>query len=203
MTAFPEKQSEDKLADSEDRGADGGKNYRTVPLPVEFLPVNPWHSTTLDIQQRRLPHVSAMEATYFVTFRCRKGISIPKQARNEVLSAILHWNGKRLDLDAAVVMPDHVHIVFRLISDTEDGRLEARPTVGKMLHSIKSFSSKRVNEILGRKGPLWMGENFDHIVRDGDDWQEKVSYIVENPLKKELVDKPELYEWLWIRKDNA
>lgn len=167
-----------------------------------FQPVDPWISSSLNIQKRHLPHLYTKEATYFVTFRCHKGMSIPEQARHEVLSAILHWNGKRLDLDAAVVMPDHVHMIFRIMPKSDDDRLEACPTVSKLLHSIKSFSSNRINKILGRKGSFWLDENFDHIIRHEAEWQEKVTYIIENPLKRGLVDKPEFYKWLWISKEN-
>ena len=87
------------------------------------------------------------------------------------------------------------------IHEAEFDKLEARPTLSKIIHSIKSYSSNRINKVLGRKGSFWLHENFDLIIRSEADWQEKVRYIIENPLKKELVDKPESYEWLWVRKD--
>ena len=212
------------------------KESRMGFLPVNFCSIDPWKSSILNIQKRHLPHLSAIEATYFVTFRCNNGMSIPEKARHGVLSAILHWNGSRMDLDAAVVMPDHVHIIFRLMTEAEGDKeddvlyfdkleacptteihdaatpknkdekiegdkLEACPTLSKIIHSIKSYSANRINKILGRKGSFWLHENFDHIIRNETDWREKVRYIIENPLKKELVDKPESYKWLWVRKD--
>jgi REP element-mobilizing transposase RayT len=180
---------------------DSGTGFQPVDKK-NFRPVDPWKSSTLNIQKRHLPHLHTKEATYFVTFRCRKGMSIPEQARDEVLSAILFWNGKRIDLDAAVVMPDHVHLVFRLLQVPEDDRLEACPTIGKILHSIKSFSSNRINNIIGRKGSFWLDENFDHIIRHEAELYEKISYIIENPVAKGLVDNPDSYNWLWLRTES-
>jgi hypothetical protein len=145
------------------------------------------------------------DATYFVTFRCRKGIELPENVRDVVLSSVTHWNGKKIDLDAAVVMPDHVHMIFRIVgqasslpNDSQDGC----PTLSQILHSIKSFSAKEGNRLLKRGGPLWLDESFDHIIRNGDEWEEKFEYIRQNAVKKGLADKPEGYGWLWTRTDR-
>jgi REP element-mobilizing transposase RayT len=101
-----------------------------------------------------------------------------------------HWEGKRIDLDAAVVMPDHGHAILRIT----DGS-----TLSSILHSIKSFSSKRINRVLGRKGPLWLDESFDHIIRNETEWEEKIEYIRQNPVKKELAVRPDDYRWLYLK----
>ncbi len=167
------------------------KNSGTGILPVDssFEPVNPWKSSSLSIQQRNLPHLQTPEATYFVTFRCRKGLYLSEEASNIAFAAVRHWNKKRIDLDAAVVMPDHVHMIFRIIDGT---------SLSDIMHSIKSFSSKQINLLLGREGSLWLDENFDHIIRHADEWEEKVEYIRQNPVKKELIKDPDNYPWLYL-----
>jgi adenine-specific DNA methylase len=162
--------------------------YKIIrPSGTGFQPVNPWKSPDLSIQKQNLPHLQVPQATYFVTFRCGRGLELPDDARDIALAAITHWDGDRIALDAAVVMPDHVHAIFRIT----DGS-----SLGDILHSIKSFSAKRINKRLGRQGPLWLDENFDHIIRHEAEWEEKREYIRQNSVTKGLATRPEEYKWL-------
>lgn len=179
--------------------------YKVIkPSGTSFQPVNPWKHPDLGIQSRHLPHLQTPDATYFVTFRCAKGIELPEQARDLVLSAVTHWNGKKIDLDAAVVMPDHVHMIFRIVGQASSlsDRQDTDPTLSSILHSIKSYSANEVNKLLKRKGTLWLDESFDHIIRHGEEWEEKVEYIRQNAVKKGLAGKAEDYRWLWLRHDR-
>ncbi|MFZ5928397.1 MAG: REP-associated tyrosine transposase [Acidobacteriota bacterium] len=159
--------------------------------PSGFQPVDPWKSAGLKFNRRHLPHVEANRATYFVTFRCQKGLVMPAEVRGEVLSAVRHWDGKRIDLDAAVVMPDHVHAIFRILDGSG---------LSEILHSIKSFSAKQANWMLGRTGPFWQDESFDHVVRNEAEWQEKIEYVLQNPVKRGLAGSPEEYRFLCWKK---
>ncbi|MGO9058882.1 MAG: REP-associated tyrosine transposase [Candidatus Binataceae bacterium] len=155
-----------------------------------FQPVNPWRSVELGESKRQLPHLQTPQSTYFVTFRCRDGMSLPDEAKEIVMSAIRYWDEQRIDLDAAVVMPDHVHAIFRVLED--------KP-LGSVMQSIKGFSARTVNRVLGRKGALWLDESFDHIIRHEQEWEEKVVYIRNNPIKAGLVESWRRYPWLWIK----
>jgi adenine-specific DNA methylase/REP element-mobilizing transposase RayT len=165
--------------------------HRVVrPSGTGFQPVNPWKAPDLSATRRNLPHLETAGATYFVTFRCRKGMEMPLEAREAVLSAIRHLDSKRIALDAAVVMPDHAHAMFRI---TDGSKL------GEVLHSIKSFSANQINKLLNRTGAFWLDENFDHIVRQAAEWDEKFEYIRQNPVKKGLADALEAYPFLHPR----
>lgn len=102
-----------------------------------------------------------------------------------MVSVLEHFNGKRYELDAYVVMNDHVHVLCR---PKEGFRLET------ILHSWKSFSSKRIGPGEGIRGGVWQDEYFDRIVRDEAEWVEKVQYISNNPRKR----WPELQEYPWV-----
>jgi REP element-mobilizing transposase RayT len=136
-----------------------------------------------------MPHLETPEATYFVTFRCREGLSMTDEAKDAVMSTIRYWDGQRIELDAAVVMQDHVHLVFRILGGWP---------LSVILQSIKGFSARSVNVLLARKGPLWIGESFDDIIRHEWEWEEKVSYIRENPVKRGLAATWREYRWLWL-----
>ena len=163
--------------------------YRVVRSSgTGFQPVNPWRADDLSASRRNLPHLETAGATYFVTFRCRGELRMPPEAMAIALSAIRHWDGSRIALDAAVVMPDHAHLMFRILDGSR---------LGQLLHSIKSFSANKINALLGRSGAFWLDENFDHIVRDGAEWEEKFQYIRQNPVKKGLADSPDAYPYLY------
>jgi REP element-mobilizing transposase RayT len=120
---------------------------------ADFEPVNPWRSRERGEHRRQLPHLQTPQSTYFVTFRCRDGLSLPDEAKAIVMSAVRYWDGTRIDVDAAVVMPDHAHIMMRVLEDR---------SLSAILQSIKGFSSLTVNQLLGRKGALARRELRSH-----------------------------------------
>jgi REP element-mobilizing transposase RayT len=108
----------------------------------------------------------------------------PKVAE-AVYNALLHFNGERYNMVAACVMPNHAHAVFSPAHGFE---------LKNILHSWKSFTSNEANKILGRKGPFWEHEYFDRLVRDADELQRTVQYVIENPAKAGLQD----WKWVWV-----
>ena len=169
------------------------KNPSEIASPG-FQAVDPWKSPDHTYTRRNLPHLEVPGATYFVTFRCQRGIQLPSKARDLIIAAIQTCNGKTIELDAVVVMADHAHAVFRLIEPHK---------LGGVLRQIKGRSARLVNQLLQKDHrlkpvPLWMEESFDHIVRHEAELQEKVEYIRQNPVRRGLVRKPEEYKWLFI-----
>src|SRR2546423_11076078 len=57
--------------------------------------------------------------------------------------ALCHFDGERLALISSVVMPNHVHALF---VQSADWLLET------LLRSWKSFTSRKINSLLGRSG---------------------------------------------------
>jgi putative transposase len=68
-----------------------------------------------------------------------------------------HFDSQRLALIASVVMPNHVHVLFLQ---------NAEWPLEKVLRSWKSFTSRRINALLGRDSSLWQRDYFDRLVRD-------------------------------------
>lgn len=107
------------------------------------------------------------------------------EERTLVESAIRHFENKRYDLFAWVVMNDHCHA---LVQPYTDWRLE------HILHSWKSYTANQMQRQFGRLRCLWQDETFDRIVRDANEFDEKLIYILNNPLKR--WPGLESYEWL-------
>ena len=79
-------------------------------------------------------------------------------------------------LDAWVIMPNHLHA---LVAPENQG-------LGDVLQSWKGGSAFEINRLLGRSGPLWQKEPYDHIVRSEAQFQHYRRYIAENPIKAGL-----------------
>ena len=149
--------------------------------------------------QRKLPHMQQPGRTYFVTFKVRPDCgNMTPAAREIVLKACRFWGGRKCRVHACVVMPDHVHL---LATPLPIGRGEACHNLSEMLHSIKSYSAKQINNVSGRTGRFWLSESFDRIIRTESDFVEKWNYIRSNPVRKELVDDPEQYPFLYEEND--
>ena len=97
-------------------------------------------------------------------------------------------------IDAAVVLPDHLHTVWTLPGGDADfsGRWRA----------IKAgFSRALVRRglplVRDRRGEydLWQRRFWEHLVRDDEDFARHVDYIHHNPVKHGLVTDP--IDWRW------
>ena len=99
------------------------------------------------------------------------------EVRAEVEVCLLQFDGNRYDIDAFVLMPNHVHAVIK-------------PTAGSdlstVLQGIKGVSANRCKKLLRSKSTFWMDESYDHIVRDAKELRIFRNYIAQNPNKAGL-----------------
>ena len=100
-----------------------------------------------------------------------------------VWEAIYYFDGIRYDVIAAVIMPNHVHVIFRTLD-------ESWPWA-RIVGAWKSFTCNRVHRecdaIL-----RWQDEAFDRIVRDTDELRRCAQYVLDNPRKAGLE------RWRWV-----
>jgi REP element-mobilizing transposase RayT len=110
--------------------------------------------------RRRLPHLQCDFKQHFVTFCTYQRWVLPPQARSLVLDSCLHDNATRYDLRVAVVMPDHVHLIFSPLINHDRTEVWSLP---KIMDAIKGASAHKINRALGRRGRVWQTESFDHV----------------------------------------
>ncbi len=156
--------------------------------PRTLRPVSQFRQT-----RRNLPHWESPGQTYFVTFNSTCG-HLPEAARQLAFDACLFWHGKRCTVHACVVMPDHVHMLLTPLQVPEGG---ACHSLSALLHSIKSYSANRINKLLRRRGPCWLDESHDRIVRNERELYARWNYIRENPVTMGIVQIPEEYPFLY------
>ncbi len=158
-------------------------------------------------KRRRLPHFEKPWAIYALTITTRDHRVLTPASRTILLDALRHFDGQRYELFAACVMPDHAHFLLqpwiKEQSRTDAG--EAKATfwsLGELMHSIKSFTAKKINEAEGTTGEVWEQERFDRYIRGDEDLAEKFHYILGNPVRTGL-PHAETYEWIWPNPDSG
>jgi len=143
--------------------------------------------------RRNLPHIEKPSRFHFVTFDTHLKWQLPPQARDLALRHCLHDNGSKMRLLIAVIMPDHVHMIFMPL-ENEAGETF---TIEEIVGAIKGASAHSINKTLKRSGLVWQDESFDHVIRHAESLEQKIQYVRDNPVRKGLVSKPEDYPWLW------
>jgi putative transposase len=168
---------------------------------------------------RRLPHVYPEDRWLFLTWHLRGALrpsqfpppdktltgeafvlidraldtarAGPMYLRQDAIANVVAkslYTGVELDhykLASFVIMANHVHAL-----------LLPKVDAGKLMKSLKGFTAREANRLLGRTGtPFWQKESYDHWVRDEAEWSRIVRYIENNPVKAGLVSVPEAYRW--------
>ncbi|MGA0368868.1 MAG: transposase, partial [Kiritimatiellia bacterium] len=91
----------------------------------------------------------------------------------KIVADSLHFlNGKRYDLDAFVIMPNHVHVLFRPLSGN---------TLANILKSLKGFTAFKINQELQKEGSVWMEDYWDRMIRSEVHYLQVRNYIRDNP----------------------
>ena len=140
-----------------------------------------------------------------------------KDARiaKEVADSMHYLDGKVYCLDAYCIMANHAHVVFTPLpiqpsegpqilnlrgadNDTQTQSL-CYNTLSSIMQSLKGYTARKANQRLGRRGTFWHHESYDHCVRDPDEWQRVITYVLNNPVKAGLVDHWKKWRWNYYR----
>ncbi|MGH8497476.1 MAG: REP-associated tyrosine transposase [Methylococcales bacterium] len=94
---------------------------------------------------------------------------------------------KLFTTDAIVVLPDHLHCIWRLPEGDAD--------FPERWREIKKIVSKRIGIKRHDRNAmdLWQPRFFDHVLRNEEDWRGHVDYIHYNSVKHGLAASPA--EW--------
>lgn len=137
----------------------------------------------LEIKRRNLPHWIIDGSMYFVTFRVLHG-ALTDIERAIMRDHVRSGDGRYYLLAASVIMPDHVHLLIRPAPSVE---------LSRIMKGIKGVSARKISTARGVSGSLWQDESWDRIVRDDKEFQEKLQYMANNPVKAGLVREMEAY----------
>jgi len=98
-------------------------------------------------------------------------------------------------VEAAVILPDHFHMIWRLPENESD-----YPTRWRLIKSdftrqwegSAEIPANRSRQLKGERS-VWQRRYWEHLIRDDGDLQRHVEYIHYNPVKHGLVRAP--IEW--------
>ncbi|MEQ1843110.1 MAG: transposase [Verrucomicrobiales bacterium] len=123
------------------------------------------------------------EETFFITVCCqdRGGDPLTRRTVAEgLLESVRHRNDNAVWwCSAFVVMPDHVH-----------GLIRFSPCI-PMKMAMKRWKSWTAKA----HGIRWQSQWFDHRLRGDEEWRRKADYLLNNPVRADLVQQAE--EWPW------
>ena len=96
---------------------------------------------------------------------------------------------KPFEIDAIVVLPDHLHCIWRLPDGDSDYSSRWREIKKAASRDINASSNQR-NERL-----VWQRRFWEHAIRTDEDWRMHMDYIHYNPVKHGLALRPG--DWPW------
>ena len=99
--------------------------------------------------------------------------------------ALRFHHDKWYKLLAWVVMPNHVHVLFKTISTP----------MSKIVKEWKRYTSREANRILNQEGPFWAEDYWDTYMRDSAQELRARRYTESNPTRALLVRDPK--DWSW------
>jgi putative transposase len=116
-----------------------------------------------------------------------------------------------------VVMPDHMHLLFEILS---------KKTVSEIMHDVKSHIAYEMSSNNHRRSchassglyqatrsvaasgmekrfiRVWHRSFYDHVIENDRDLYNHVQYIRNNPVKARLVRTCEDYPWVFVCADS-
>ena len=125
--------------------------------------------------------------SYFFTVVTHQRLKTLSQPANIVrLHSAFHKVMKKhpFTLGAFVILPDHIHCMWRMPSWDSDYSIRWR--------LIKSHFSGGFNHPVNKRGEkdIWQRRFWEHLLRDDADWRRHMDYIHYNPVKHGYVENP-------------
>ena len=90
-----------------------------------------------------------------------------------------------ISIDDYVIMPNHIHLIVFINNKKKSGigpsgtpvPTAQNSALSKFISTMKRFSNKECGE------SLWQLRSYDHVIRDQADYDKRVKYIYENPMR--------------------
>jgi len=136
----------------------------------------------------RLGRVSQPNCIYSITTVAAGRVPLFANPQNaeQVMEALRHCEIARITNNLAwVVMPDHLHWLLQLQS----------VSLGACLQRLKSRSARSI----GGAGSIWQTGYHDHAIRRDESLRDVANYLLHNPVRAGLCERPQDYPYAWCR----
>ena len=136
----------------------------------------------------KLPRYNDENQCHFVTSVTRdRNETFGELDAINILAAAISFYQERDDfnLHGYVIMSDHVHLLIT----------PHKMTISDIMRNIKSYTGNAIRNKLGIDSDIWQDSFYDHLVRDEKDFEAKLHYMHNNPIKKGLVTNIDCYSY--------
>jgi phosphoribosylanthranilate isomerase len=136
----------------------------------------------------KLPRYNEENECHFVTSVTRERKRIFQDINNvEILIETIRFYQERGDLKLLgyVVMPDHIHLML----------IPRKGTISDIMRNIKAYSATAIRRRTGIDSGIWQDSFYDHLICGEKDFESKLNYLHENPLRKGFVQNLDYYPY--------
>ena len=138
------------------------------------------------LSYRRNLHIQPEGATFFLTFRLAG--SLPQ-------SIVDQWKQERDAVFKPLPVTRAISLRRENVKETDQTRDLVYHSLASIMQSLKGYTAFQCNRLLERKGEFWAHESYDHYVRDAEEWNRIMSYVLNNPVKAGYV--ADWRDWKW------
>ena len=111
----------------------------------------------------------------------------------EVINSLHFYDEKYFELICFTVMSNHVHVIIDC-NGYEDINLSL------LFGRIKGFSSNKCKKILNIKNKhFWAQESYDHLIRNDNELEYYIKYVINNPVNANIVSKWDEYKYTYLK----
>lgn len=86
-------------------------------------------------------------------------------------------------IDAAVILPEHLHAVWTLPAGDADFSQRWRKIKSRFSRGLPRTESRSASRIIKGERGIWQRRFWEHVIRDEKDFRQHVDYIHYNPVK--------------------
>lgn len=97
-----------------------------------------------------------------------------------------------INMNCYCLLPNHFHLFVKQMTDDFP--------IGRFISNLTNSYTKGINKKYGRAGVLFEGRTSNRLITDDDYFWELCKYILTNPVKAGLVNKPEDWKYSSARK---
>ena len=147
----------------------------------------------MDLKRRKNPRLKDFDYSvphaYFITIcsKEKKEIFTNDELNSKVISCLLSERKKNgFKIFAYCLMKNHIHIIMM---PPGNGK-----TISEFIGAFKSISYAMLKKS-GIKYSVWQERFYDHIIRRDEDFEDIVKYVLNNPVRKGIVQRWEDYKY--------
>ena len=129
----------------------------------------------------RVPSWVETGAIFHIRIRSQKpNLILSRNATAMLESAEFSHRENRWFVRLFLLMPDHLHALLQF---------PPNETMSQVVGDWKRYQKTQLRIV-------WQEGFFDHRIRNGDEYPKKAAYVRLNPVRAELCDQPEEWEWV-------